>query len=182
MTAIEQFVAGLEQRFGTARASSAEGVFEAVLRGRQRITVTFDEAASTATIAAPVEPASRELPTADLNDLLKRNFPDSRMAGSMLVAPPSHDSLVMINVIPLCSATPELLAGIAMAQGCAALDLANAILADRKEAGDAGDDDEEDLDFEGLDDDDRFVGSALEHWRAAERDGAAPNDEDGGEA
>src|SRR5690349_4022531 len=85
MTAIEQFVEGLEQRFGSALARSAEGVVEAVLRGRQRITVAFDEAARTATIAAPVEPAGRELPTAVLNDLLKRNFPDSRMAGSMLV-------------------------------------------------------------------------------------------------
>ena len=151
MTAIEHFVAGLEQRFGSALARSAEGVVEAVLRGRQRITVTFDDSARTATIAAPVEAASRELPTAALNDLLKRNFPDSRMAGSMLVAPPSQDSLVMINVIPLCSATPDLLAGIAMAQGCAALDLANAIRADRKEASHDGDDDDEALDFESED-------------------------------
>ena len=149
MTAIEQFVAGLEQRFGSALASSAGGAVEAVLRGRQRITVTFDEAVRTATIAAPVEAARRELPTAALNDLLKRNFPDSRMAGSMLVASPSQDSLVMINVIPLCSATPELLAGIAMAQAHAALDLSNEIVASRRrETSDADADDEGDFDLD----------------------------------
>jgi hypothetical protein len=103
----------------------------------------------TATIAAPVEAARRELPTAALNDLLKRNFPDSRMAGSMLVALPSQDSLVMINVIPLCSATPELLAGIAMAQAHAALDLSNEIVASRRrESSDADADDEGDFDLD----------------------------------
>src|SRR5262245_28004612 len=125
MTANEQFMSALKERFGGALTTLASGAVEAVLRGRQRMTVPFDEVVRTATIVAPVEAATRELPTATLHELLKRNFPDSRMAGSMLVAPPATDALAMINVIPLCSATPELLAGIAMAQAHAALDLSN---------------------------------------------------------
>jgi hypothetical protein len=67
----------------------------------------------------------------------------------MLVASPSQESLVMINVIPLCSATPELLAGIAMAQAHAALDLSNEIVASRRrESSDADADDEGDFDLD----------------------------------
>ena len=109
-----------------------------------RYEVQIEQDAGSATITT-----RRELPTAALNDLLKRNFPDSRMAGSMLVASPSQDSLVMINVIPLCSATPELLAGIAMAQAHAALDLSNEIVASRRrESSDADADDEGDFDLD----------------------------------
>ena len=175
MTAIEQFVGGLEERFGGALTKLPDGAVEAVLRGRQRVTIRFDETARTAAITAPVEAATRALGAASLNDLLKRNFPDSRMAGSMLVASPEQDALIMVNVVTLCSATPELLAGIAMAQAYAAFDLSRVILASRKEPA------SEDDGFLDEDEEDEasFLGASLEEWRASELDDAADDRQDG---
>ena len=51
-TAIEQFVGGLEERFGGALTKLPDGAVEAVLRGRQRVTIRFDETARTAAITA----------------------------------------------------------------------------------------------------------------------------------
>jgi hypothetical protein len=175
MTAIEHFLNGLRERFGPGLTTLPDGSVQAVLRGRQKVTIAFDESARTATVTTPVEAATRDLPAATLNDLLKRNFPDSRMAGSLLAAVPSEDVLVALNVVPLCSATPELLAGIAMAQAHAALDLSNSILASRTENGDEYDEDEEDddLDFDGLTDDNS---SSSHQWALADSDGELEQD------
>jgi hypothetical protein len=154
MTAIEHFLNGLRERFGAALTTLPDGSFQALLRGRQKITIAFDESARTATVTTPVAAASRDLPAAILNDLLKRNFPDSRMAGSLLAAIPTEEVLVAINVVPLYSATPELLAGIAMAQAHAALDMSSSILTSRGESDDEQDDDEDQFDDDLVDDDD----------------------------
>ena len=58
MTAIEQFVGGLEERFGGALTRLPDGTVEAVLRGRQRVTVKFDAEGRSAAITAPVKTAT----------------------------------------------------------------------------------------------------------------------------
>jgi hypothetical protein len=149
MTAIEHFLNGLRDRFGTGLTTLPDGTVQAVLRGRQKVTVAFDESARTATICTPVAGATRDLPPAILNDLLKRNFPDSRMAGSLLAAIPTEEVLVALNVVPLYSASPELLAGIAMAQAHAALEMSSSILTSRSESGRLDDDDDDEFDDDG---------------------------------
>ena len=181
MTAIEQFVGGLEERFGSALTRLPDGAVEAVLRGRQRVTIRFDEAGGTAAITAPVEAATRALGAASLNDLLKRNFPDSRMAGSMLVASPEQEAVAMVNVVTLCSATPELLAGIAMAQAYAAFDLSGSIRASHRES--AREDEDAALDGDGFLDEDEedptmFLDASPGEWGASELDDAADDRQD----
>ncbi|MET0483786.1 MAG: type III secretion system chaperone [Aestuariivirgaceae bacterium] len=155
MTAIEHFLKGLRDRFGAGLIDLPDGTVQAVVRGRQKVTIAFDESARTATIVTPVAAASRELPATILNDLLQRNFPDSRMAGSLLAAIPAEEVLVAINVVPLYSATPELVAGIAMAQAHAALEMSSSILASRSESGQEADDDDDAFeDDEPMNDDD----------------------------
>ena len=161
MTGIEHFLNGLRERFGNALTTLPDGTVQAVLRGRQRVTIAFDETARTATVITPVEAATRDLPAATLEDLLKRNFPDSRMAGSLLAAIPSEEVLVAINAVPLYSATPELLAGIAMAQAHAALDMSSWIRVSRSESGDEDDDD--DFDWDSHTDEDSL--SSSHEWR-----------------
>jgi hypothetical protein len=169
MTAIEHFVNGLRDRFGAGLTTLPDGTVQAVLRGRQKVTIAFDESARTATVTTPVAAASRDLPAAILNDLLKRNFPDSRMAGSLLAAIPTEEVLVAINVVPLYSATPELLAGIAMAQAHAALDMSSSILTSRSESGEEDDDDDDEFDDDGLIDEeadkrDLALSSLTDEW------------------
>jgi hypothetical protein len=160
MTGIEHFLNGLRERFGNALTTLSDGTVQAVLRGRQRVTIAFDETARTATVITPVEAATRDLPAATLNDLLKRNFPDSRMAGSLLAAIPSEEVLVAINAVPLYSATPELLAGIAMAQAHAALDMSSWIRVSRAESADEDDEDEDDdFDWDSVTDEDSLSSS-----------------------
>jgi len=154
MTAIEHFLNGLRDRFGAGLTTLPDSTVQALVRGRQKVTIAFDESARTATITTPVAAASRDLPAAILNDLLKRNFPDSRMAGSLLAAIPTEEVLVAINVVPLYSATPELLAGIAMAQAHAALEMSSSIIAGRSESGQDADDDDDEFDDDGLMDED----------------------------
>jgi len=152
MSAIELFMNGLRDRFG-GLTTLPDGTVQAVVRGRQKVTIAFDESACTATITTPVAAASRDLPTAVLNDLLKRNFPDSRMAGSLLAAIPSEEVLVAINVVPLYSASPELLAGIAMAQAHAAIEMSSSIIAGRSESGREDEDEDDEFAYAGLMDD-----------------------------
>jgi len=174
MSAIELFMNGLRDRFG-GLTTLPDGTVQAVVRGRQKVTIAFDESARTATVTTPVAAASRDLPASILNDLLKRNFPDSRMAGSLLAAIPTEETLVAINVVPLCSATPQLLAGIAMAQAHAALDMSSSIITSRSESGEADDDDE--FDEDGLIDDD---GDEQDHEWADPGMGDASDRERGG--
>jgi len=179
MTAIEQFVNGLRERLGAGLTTLPDGTLQTVVRGRQKVTIAFDESARTATVTTPVAAASRGLPASILNDLLKRNFPDSRMAGSLLAAIPTEETLVAINVVPLCSATPQLLAGIAMAQAHAALDMSSSIITSRSESGEADDDDDDDDEFDedGLIDDD---GDEQDHEWADPGMGDASDRERGG--
>jgi hypothetical protein len=177
MTAIEQFVNGLRERLGAGLTTLPDGTLQTVVRGRQKVTIAFDESARTATVTTPVAAASRDLPASILNDLLKRNFPDSRMAGSLLAAIPTEETLVAINVVPLCSATPQLLAGIAMAQAHAALDMSSSIITSRSESGEADDDDDDELDEDGLIDDD---GGEQDHEWADPGMGDASDRERGG--
>src|SRR5262245_15600736 len=185
MTAIEHFLNGLRDRFGGGLTALPDGTVQAVVRGRQKVTIAFDESARTATVTTPVAAASRDLPATVLNDLLKRNFPDSRMAGSLLAAIPTEEVLVAINVVPLCSATPELLAGIAMAQAHAALEMASAILTSRGESGDEEEDDDDDQfdgdgHFDGDDDEqDLAMSSLTDEWADP---GRADDDDERGEA
>jgi hypothetical protein len=174
MTAIEHFLNGLQDRFGAGLTAFADGTLQATVRGRQKITIAFDESARTATVTTPVAAASRDLPAAILTDLLKRNFPDSRMAGSLLAAVPGEEVLVAVNVVPLYSATPELLAGIAMAQAHAALEMSSSILASRSESGHEDDDDDDDDDE--FDDDDREL--AVSPMNGGWPDLGAADDED----
>jgi len=183
MTAIEHFLNGLRDRFGAGLTTLPDGTVQAVLRGRQKITVAFDESGRTATVTTPVGAASRDLPPAILNDLLQRNFPDSRMAGSLLAAIPTEEVLVAINVVPLYSASPELLAGIAMAQAHAALDMSSSILTSRGESGEE-DDDEDQFDDEGpVDEDDDERELAMSRLTDGWADpGRADDDDERGEA
>jgi hypothetical protein len=166
MTAIEHFLNGLRERFGAALPTLPDGTFQALLRGRQKVTVASDESARTATVCTPVAAATRDLPPAILNDLLQRNFPDSRMAGSLLAAIPAEEVLVALNVVPLYSASPELLAGIAMAQAHAALEMSSSILASRSESGRQEDDDDDEFDDDGPgdDDDEQDLSSLTDGW------------------
>jgi hypothetical protein len=178
MTAIDHFLNGLRERFGAALTTLPDGTFQALLRGRQKITIAIDESARTATVTTPVAAASRDLPAAILNDLLKRNFPDSRMAGSLLAAIPSEEVLVAINVVPLYSATPELLAGIAMAQAHAALDMSSSILTSRGESGDEGDQFDDDPVAEDDDERDVAMSSLNDGWAGPGRaDGDGESEE-----
>jgi hypothetical protein len=184
MTAIEHFLNGLRDRFGAGLTTLPDGAVQAVLRGRQKVTVAFDERARTATICTPVAAATRDLPPAILNDLLKRNFPDSRMAGSLLAAIPTEEVLVALNVVPLYSASPELLAGIAMAQAHAALEMSSSILTSRSESGRLDDDDDDEFDDDGPadhddDEQDLAMSSLTDRW--ADR-GRADDDDERGEA
>jgi hypothetical protein len=96
------------------------------------------------------------------------------MAGSLLAAVPGEEVLVAVNVVPLYSATPELLAGIAMAQAHAALEMSSSILASRSESGHEDDDDDDDDDE--FDDDDREL--AVSPMNGGWPDHGAADDED----
>ena len=176
MATTEEYLTALEERFGASLGKFEDGAVSAVLNGRRSITITFDEAAKRATLTTPLNGTSRSLPSALLCELLKRNFPDSSMAGSLLCAAPDGESLVMVNAIRFCSAEPALLAGIAAAQAQAAQTLAAWIMARLEGQGGGLDDDndEGDYDYE-ADDQQGWSSSLIDRMRQDPRD-AAPID------
>ena len=99
----------------------------------------------------------------------------------MLVASPEQEALAMVNVVTLCSATPELLAGIAMAQAYAAFDLSGSIRASHRES--AREDEDAALEWRWLLDEDEedptmFLDASPGEWGASELDDAADDRQD----